>query len=79
MNGRYTLEINGVNFEEMAEAPPRERAALARSTISTKMDGPVKSANFALLRTGEYTGVSAVYNMDTKFSKLSVGKHVVTA
>ena len=29
----YTLEINGVNYIEMAKAPPRERAALARSAI----------------------------------------------
>ena len=50
---QYTLEINGVKFEEMAEAPPRERAALARSAIEMNMDGPKKSAKFALLRKGE--------------------------
>ena len=37
--GEFTLEINGVKFEEMAEAPPRERAALARSAISYQMNG----------------------------------------
>ena len=30
----YNLKINGIKFEEMSEAPPRERAALARSAIS---------------------------------------------
>ena len=31
------------------------------------------------MRSGEYTGVSAVHNAHTKFSKLAVGKHVVEA
>ena len=31
--GLYTLEINGVKFEEMPEAPPRQRAALARTAM----------------------------------------------
>ena len=35
------LNINGVNFEDMDEAP-RERAALARTAIDTKMQGPKK-------------------------------------
>ena len=38
----YTLEINGVKYEEMDEAPARERAALARSAITLMMDGPKK-------------------------------------
>ena len=63
----------------MAEAPPRERAALARSAISLKMNGPKKSANFGLMRKGEYIGVSIVLNTQSKFAKLAVGKHVVTA
>ena len=63
----------------MAEAPPRERAALARSAISLNMVGAKKSAKFGLLRKGEYIGVSALLNLNTKFAKLSVGKHVVTA
>ena len=29
----YTLEINGVRYEEMQEAPARERAELARTAI----------------------------------------------
>ena len=75
----YTLEINGVKYEDMAEAPPRERAALARTTITMQMAGPKKSARFGLLRKGQYIGVSAVLNTHTKFAKLQVGKHVVTA
>ena len=63
----------------MLEAPPRERAALARSTIIMKTDGPKKSARFGLLLKGMYIGVYAVLNTHTKFSKLSVGKFVVTA
>ena len=63
----------------MKEAPPRDRAALARSAMSMNMIGPKKSAKFGLLRRGEYTGVSALINFHTKFAKLSVGKHVVTA
>ena len=38
----YTLEVNGVKYEEMTEAPPRERADLARSAIKMQMDGPKK-------------------------------------
>ena len=66
-------------FTDMAEAPPRERAALARSAISMKMDGPKKSAKFGLMRKGEYIGVSVVLNTQSKFAKLAVGKQVVTA
>ena len=40
--GYYTLEVNSVKYEEMAEAPPRERASLARTVISTQMNGPKK-------------------------------------
>ena len=63
----------------MAEAPPRERAALARTTITMQLAGPKKSARFGLLRKGQYIGVSAVLNTHTKFAKLQVGKHIVTA
>ena len=63
----------------MTEAPPRERADLARSAMTMKVDGPMKSAKFGLLRKGEYIGVSAILNMNSKFAKLSVGKNVVTA
>ena len=75
----YTLEINNVKFEDMNEAPSRERADLARTTISMKMDGPIKRAKFGLLRKGDYIAVSVALNTLTKFSKLAVGKHVVTA
>ena len=43
------------------------------------MDGPKKSAKFGLMRKGEYIGVSVVLNTQSKFAKLAVGKHVVTA
>ena len=63
----------------MNEAPPRERAALARSAITMRMDGPKKIAKFGLLRKGDYIGVTVVLNTLTKFAKLAVGKHVVSA
>ena len=63
----------------MEKAPPRERAALARTSISTRMDGPKKSAKFGFLRSGEYIVASVLLNLHTKFAKLQVGKHVVTA
>ena len=63
----------------MAEAPPRERAALARSTIEVEMDGPKKTAKFGLLLKGQYISVAVVLNTHTKFAKLAVGKHVVTS
>ena len=43
------------------------------------MDGPKKSVRFGFMRKGEYIGASAVLNMHTKFAKLAVGKHVITA
>ena len=44
-----------------------------------KMEGPKKSANFGLLLRGKYIGVSVVLNTLTKFGKLAVGKHVISA
>ena len=67
-----------MNFLDMEDAPPRERAPLARTAISANMNGPKKSAKFGLLRKGEYIGVSVVLNTHTKFAKLAVGKHVVS-
>ena len=67
---KYTLEVNGVKYEEMTEAPPRERANLARSAIKMSMHGPKKSVKFGFLLKGEYIGASAVLNMHTKFAKL---------
>ena len=54
----------------MPDAPPRERAALARTAITMRTDGPKKIVRFGILRKGEYIGVSAVYNTHTKFAKL---------
>ena len=71
--------INGTSFIDLPEAPERERASLARSNITYKMDGAIKSANFYLLRNGEPTRVSVTFNTHTKFAKLCVGKHVVSA
>ena len=68
-----------MKYEDMAEAPPRERAPLARSAISMRMDGLKKSANFYLLLKGKPISVSVVLNTQTKFGKLAVGKNVVTA
>ena len=47
--------------------------------MTLKMDGPKKIAKFGLMRKGEYIGVSTILNTLTKFAKLQVGKHVVTA
>ena len=47
--------------------------------MTMNMNGPKKSAKFGLLLKGEYISVSALLNFHTKFAKLSVGKHVVTA
>ena len=41
-DGRFTLEINFTNFDDLPEAPERERAPLARSKVVYKMDGPTK-------------------------------------
>ena len=76
---KYTLEVNCVEYNDLAEAFPRERAALARSLISMKMYGPKKTSKFGLLLKGKYIGVSVELNTLTKFGKLAVGKHVVTA
>ena len=39
---KYLLEINGVKYEDMPEAPPRQRAAIARTSLLMNMDGPQK-------------------------------------
>ena len=69
-SNKYTLEINNVNFSDLAEAPPRERAPLARTAITANMNGPKKSAKFGLLRRGEYISVSILLNTMTKTSML---------
>ena len=50
--GYYTLIVNGVKFSEMEEAPPRERADLARSAVKMQMEGPKKSVKFGFLLKG---------------------------
>ena len=47
---QYTLEVNGVKYEEMEEAPPRERADLARTAVTMNTNGPKKSVKFGFLR-----------------------------
>ena len=37
-----TLSINGVDFNELPEAPARERAPLARATTTINMNGKKK-------------------------------------
>ena len=63
----------------MEKAPPRERAALARTSITTRMYGLKRSAKFGFLLSGKHIGASVLLNLHTKFAKLQVGKHVVTA
>ena len=43
------------------------------------MHGAKKSVKFGLMRRGEYIGVSVLLNTITKFAKLQVGKHFITA
>ena len=63
----------------MDEAPPRERAELARTVITSQMEGLKKTAKFGFMRRGEYISASVLLNMHTKFAKLQVGKNFVTA
>ena len=64
------LEVNHVKFEDMVDAPPRERAVLARTSITMKTEGPKKCVRFGFLLKGQYIGASAVLNKHTKFAKL---------
>ena len=41
-DGWYTLQINNTYFYDLPGAPERERAFLARSKITYRMDGPIK-------------------------------------
>ena len=43
------------------------------------MNGPKKIGEYPLIRQGELIEVTVLYNQLTKFAKLNVGKHVVTA
>ena len=66
--------INGVNFNELPEAPAREREPLARSKTSINMNGNKKHGYFPLLRNGVLIPVSVQLNQLTKFAKLQVDK-----
>ena len=59
-----------MKFEDMEEAPPRERADLARTAIQMHMNGPKKSAKFGFLLKGKYIGASVTLNLNSKFAKL---------
>jgi hypothetical protein len=74
-----TLSINLVDFDDLPEAPARERAPLARAKTTINMNGQKKSASFPLLLSGKLVPVSVQLNLLTKFSKLQVGKNIVTA
>ena len=74
-----TLSINGINFNELPEAPARVREPLARSKTSINMNGHRKYGHFPLLRNGELIPVSILLNQKTNFAKLQVGKQIVTA
>ena len=72
--GSLPLLINGVNFNELEDAPAREREPLARSTTSIKMNGSKKQGYFPLLHNGVLIPVSVSLNNQTKFARLQVGK-----
>ena len=75
----FDLQINGINFNDLPEAPARQRERLARSNTSINMHGHKKQGLFPLLREGELITVSVQLNKQTKFAKLQVGKQIVTA
>ena len=64
------LIINGVRFNELLDAPAKEREPLARATTSINMNGKIKRAYFPLLRNGELIPVHVQLNKLTKFAKL---------
>ena len=76
--GRLTIIINGYTFDELPEAPAY-RATLARAKTKINMNGPIKQASFPLIRNGELIPVTVHLNELTKFSKLKVGKQIVTS
>ena len=74
LNEGQTLYINGINFNELPEAPAREREPLARSKTSINMSGVKKFGSYPLLLSGKLIPVSIQLNQFSKFSKLQVGK-----
>ena len=77
-NGRPTIMINGYTFDELPEASAF-RAQIARAKTKINMNGPNKQASFPLIRNGELIPVTVHLNELTKFSKLRVGKQIVTS
>ena len=75
------LYINGVEFNELpvAESLLKRQELLARSKTSVKMHGYKKYGSFPLLLSGKLIPMSVLLNEQTKFSKLQVGKNIVTA
>ena len=71
---QWTLFINEVNFNELPEAPAREREPLARSKTSINMSGVKKVGYYPILLSGKLIPVSVQLNQFSKFSKLQVGK-----
>ena len=70
--------INGSAFDELPEASA-SRASLARAKTEINMNGPKKYASFPLIRNGELIQVTVLLNELTKFSKLQIGKQIVTS
>ena len=66
----FPLLINGVNFNELEDAPAREREPLARSTTSISMSGIKKHGYYPILINGVLIPVSVWLNKQTKFAKL---------
>ena len=75
----YTLTFDGVDFNDLPQAPARERAPLARSSTTINMDGAKKFGKFPIIRSGQLICVTILVNFLTKFAKLQVGKQYVTA
>ena len=61
----FALLINGVNVNELPDAPAREREPLARSKTSINMSGFKKHGYYPLLREGELIPVSVILNQRT--------------
>ena len=56
----FTLLINGVNFNELEDAPARDREPLARSKTSINMRGNKKHGYYPLLCNGVLIPVSVM-------------------
>ena len=58
----FTLAINGIEFNELTDAPAREREPLARSTTSINMLGIKKHGYYPILINGVLIPVSVLLN-----------------